>query len=96
MMQLLGELDVCLGHFRRYTREEIVAKLQQAGFTNIEYAKYFNVAGALVWFLVSKLLKQNSLGEIQARIFDKFVTLFKIEQFFNLPFGLSVIVVAKR
>ena len=43
-----------------------------------------------------RLLKRNSVPGMQARVADRLVPLYRMERKLNLPFGLSVISVAKR
>jgi SAM-dependent methyltransferase len=92
---LYGSLDRHLGHRRRYPRGELRTKLETMGFKVI-FLKYFNRIGILGWFLNSKILRRKRLSSFQMRIYNLFVPLFKLETFFPLPCGTSLLAVAEK
>jgi len=92
---LYGSLDEHLGHQRRYGKKELRNKLETAGFRVI-YLKHFNRIGILGWFLDSRILRRKRLPPFQLRIYNLFVPLFKLEKFFPLPFGTSLLAVAEK
>jgi glycosyltransferase involved in cell wall biosynthesis len=92
---LYGSLDEHLGHQRRYGKKELRNKLETAGFRVI-FLKHFNRIGILGWFLDSRILRRKRLPPFQLRIYNLFVPLFKLEKFFPLPFGTSLLAVAEK
>jgi len=92
---LYGSLDEHLGHQRRYGKKELRNKLETAGFRVI-FLKHFNRIGILGWFLDSRILRRKRLPPFQLRIYNLFVPLFKLEKFFSLPFGTSLLAVAEK
>jgi glycosyltransferase involved in cell wall biosynthesis len=92
---LYGSLDRHLGHHRRYGKEELKKKLEDAGFRVI-FSKYFNRIGILGWYLNGKILRRKKLPSFQLRIYNLFVPLFKLEELLPLPFGTSLLAVAER
>ncbi len=90
-----GSLDQHLGHRRRYRRMELKDKLESQGFRVI-YLKHFNRIGILGWFLNSKILKRKRLSSFQLRVYNLLVPFFKLEEFFPLPFGTSIIAVGEK
>ncbi len=92
---LFGSLDTVLGHFRRYARNELTSKCEEAGFT-IKRSFTFNGISVLPWFVNAKILKRSYFGKLQLKMFDSLVWLWRrIDRF--LPFdGLSLIVVAEK
>jgi glycosyltransferase involved in cell wall biosynthesis len=92
---LYGNLDQHLGHRRRYGEEELKNKLEAAGFRVISL-NYFNRIGILGWFLNSKILRRKRLPSFQLRIYNLCVPLFKLEKFFPLPFGTSLLAVGEK
>jgi len=92
---LYGSLDEHLGHQRRYGKKELRNKLGTAGFRVI-FLKHFNRIGILGWFLDSRILRRKRLPPFQLRIYNLFVPLFKLEKFFPLPFGTSLLAVAEK
>ncbi|MFQ5458795.1 MAG: class I SAM-dependent methyltransferase, partial [Myxococcota bacterium] len=92
---LFSSLDRSLDHHRRYSRKDLEAKLQRAGF-QVESLRYFNVPGILGWWLNGRILKRRALPGNQVRLFDLLVPLFRLEQRFGPPFGLSLIAIARK
>jgi len=92
---LYGSLDQHLGHHRRYRKKELRNMLEAMGFSVI-YLKYFNRIGILGWFLNGKILRRKRLSSFQLRIYNLLVPLFKLETFFPLPFGTSLLAVGKK
>lgn len=91
------KLDASLGHFRRYEKKELVAKLQMSGF-EIDKIYYFNIVGLISWKMRALVEKDStSLKSYQVKIFDKFVPLLqRIELAFRPPIGISLIVIAHK
>lgn len=92
---LYGELDKSLGHYRRYSKKEIVMKLREAGF-RIDKIKYFNGIGILGWLINSKILKRKKIPTFHLRVFELITYVVALERYIRLPFGLSFIVVAHK
>jgi len=91
---LYGEIDRAIHHYRRYSAEEIEAKLAAAGF-EIEHRSYFNMLGVPGWYLNSRLLGRRTVPGIQARINDRLVPLLRFERRFGPPIGMSLIAVGR-
>ena len=71
--EIYSEMDKKVGHWRRYTKTELIAKVQQAGF-RVVACRYMDGIG---WF-ASWLYKfnKNSQGNVNPRllkIYDKWV-----------------------
>ena len=103
-MEIFGVLDEYVGHFRRYTKDELESKAKEAGFEIIEI-KYCNFPGYFAWWgrgrLLNKIIrtkKKNAIADnLMAKMFDVAITpLLKLEKYFNLPFGQSLMLVAVR
>jgi glycosyltransferase involved in cell wall biosynthesis len=91
--QLYGTIDRAIGHYRRYTREEIAAKLRAAGF-ELDHTSYFNLLGVAGWYLNSRLLGRRTVPGIQARLNDRLAFLLRIERRFRPAFGMSLLAVS--
>jgi len=95
---LYGSMDSQAGHYRRYTLSEVKDKLAQTGFTTMN-AYYFNIVGVFPWFLSARVFKrplQADSVNTQIKIFNALVPVLKpIESALPLPFGQSVIAIAK-
>lgn len=92
---LYGQLDVVLGHYRRYTEGELRRVTEEAGF-HCERIVEFNRASTPGWFVASRLLRRSRIARLQIRIFDRLVWLWRrIDRFFPWP-PTSLIVVAVK
>jgi 2-polyprenyl-3-methyl-5-hydroxy-6-metoxy-1,4-benzoquinol methylase len=93
---LCGSVDRIIGHYRRYNRRELRAKLTQAGFA-VHELFFMNCVAVPMWFVNNRILKrtEHPIGQVMA--FDKFVTpwLRPLEDLLHPPFGLSLIAVAQ-
>jgi glycosyltransferase involved in cell wall biosynthesis len=91
---LHGSIDRAIGHYRRYDRHEIEAKLADAGLAP-EHVSYFNVLGVPGWFLNARILQRQSVPGFQARVNDRLVPLLRLERKLHLPFGMSLLAVGR-
>lgn len=80
-----GTLDRALGHERRYTRRELVQRMEQAGFM-VERVIEFNRVSLPGWFLSGRILRRSTFSRFQLAVFDRLVWLWRrIDRF--LPWG---------
>jgi SAM-dependent methyltransferase len=73
---IFGTLDTALGHFRRYSREELQQKMELAGF-RVERILDFNRISRPGWYVTGRLLKRTTISRFQLRIFDRLVWLWR-------------------
>jgi len=92
---LYSTMDAGLDHCRRYSRSELVRKIEDAGFS-IEFVRFFNFLGAVGWFVNGKILRRKMLPKNQMKLFDLLVPLLKLEDHMRIPCGLSLLAVAKK
>lgn len=90
-------LDSELGHYRRYEKTELMAKLESSGF-KIEKIYFFNIVGLLSWTVRDKVSRNKTvLRPYHIKIFDSIVPLLKkMESIINVPVGISLIVIARK
>jgi glycosyltransferase involved in cell wall biosynthesis len=74
--EIFGSLDEALGHYRRYSHEELKKKMEAAGF-HVERVLDFNRITRPGWYLNGRLLKRTTLGALQLRVFDQLVWLWR-------------------
>lgn len=92
---LYGTLDKVLGHFRRYSREQLASVAESAGF-RVHCILTFNRAGSPAWWLNGKILKRTTFGLFQIKILNLLVPIFKrTEKWLPLP-ALSLIAVLEK
>src|SRR5262249_7751559 len=93
--QLYGSLDEAVGHFRRYPPATIRRVVEENGFA-VESIEWMNMLGIAGWFLNAKLLRRRVLPMVQLRLYDRLApTLAKLEEWLQVPIGLSLLVVAR-
>ena len=92
---LYGALDEELGHCRRYRRAEFEERLQQAGY-EVESTSWANAVGAFGWWLNGHILRRRHIPGFQAKLNNLLVPLLRLERALGVPFGLSLVVVARR
>lgn len=95
--EIYSPIDADFGHFRRYTRAELVTKLKQVGF-QIHYAKYYNFVGYFAWLINFKLLRRRLFDPAAVKTFDRYIfpSSHRIEQSIGwCPFGQSLVAVAQ-
>jgi glycosyltransferase involved in cell wall biosynthesis len=91
---LFGTIDTAIGHYRRYTRAEIDAKLRAAGL-EVEHVSYFNLLGVPGWWLNARVLRRRSVPGLQARLNDRLVPLLRLERRLRPPIGMSLLAVGR-
>jgi glycosyltransferase involved in cell wall biosynthesis len=70
--RIFGTLDQVLGHYRRYSREELRSKMEQSGF-QVERILEFNRISRPGWYIHGRLLKRTSFSRLQLKLFDRSV-----------------------
>jgi SAM-dependent methyltransferase len=93
--RLYGEIDKAIGHYRRYEKGEIMVKFERAGF-RIEETRFLNLLGLPGWYFNSCLLKRKIVPGVQARLNDLLVPLLRLEKYFTLPWGMSLLAVGRK
>ncbi len=93
--RLFGTIDRAIGHYRRYSRAELVAKLTASGF-RVHRLEFQNVPGMIGWYLNGRILRRRAIPGIQSWINDLFIPLLRLEDRVNPSFGLSLIAVAQK
>ena len=93
--KLYGSLDRVLGHYRRYTREELVALCQKTGF-RVEKVLEFNHIGSPAWWWNGKILKRTTFGLWQLKMLNALLPLIRpIDRYLPFP-PLSWIVILEN
>jgi glycosyltransferase involved in cell wall biosynthesis len=92
---LYCKIDKNLGHYRRYQREELLQKIETAGFV-VEDCAYWNWIGAIGWLIYGRILRRGYVTRVATRGFRLVSGLQELEKHFRFPFGLSLVITAKR
>src|SRR6266850_4823914 len=93
--EIFGTLDTALGHYRRYSHDELKEKMERAGF-RIEKILNFNRISRPGWYVSGRILKRTTLGATQMQMFDQLVWLWRrIDQHLPWP-PTSIIAIAAK
>ena len=93
--RLYTGMDKTLGHFRRYTADELTAKLQAAGF-DVVASQGFNRLGTLGWYVSGKLLGRTTLSAGQMKMYERMLPLAKLVERVGILPPLSIIAVGRK
>jgi SAM-dependent methyltransferase len=93
--EIYGQLDIILGHRRRYSASQLRGLFEQVGFET-ERIVEFNRISRPGWYITGKLLRRSRISRFQLQMFDRLVWLWRrIDRF--LPWKpTSLIVVAAK
>ena len=93
---LYGTIDRAIGHHRRYSKQRMAGAFHEVGLTCV-IQRYINALGALGWFVNGRVLKQEVPPSKQLRLFNTLVPMLKrFERAVNVPFGISLMAVARK
>jgi SAM-dependent methyltransferase len=93
--EIYGQLDVILGHHRRYSAPQLHSLFEEAGF-EVERIIEFNRVSRPGWYITGKLMQRSRINRFQLQVFDRLVWLWRrIDRF--LPWKpTSLIVIAAK
>jgi SAM-dependent methyltransferase len=94
---LMGSIDRQLGHFRRYTMNELTSKCRAAGF-GIRSSSYFDVAGILPWWIKYCVFKSERMEPAAVRFYDRWVVPVArfLEGLVLPPIGKNIVLIAEK
>ena len=93
---LYNVIDKNVGHFRRYSKEELEVKIKKTGFT-VEKMYYFNSLGLLGWYLNGNVFKNSMVSGNGLKVLDRLVPLLRFgEKVMGKRIGLSIICYLKK
>jgi SAM-dependent methyltransferase len=70
--EVFAPLDRDFGHFRRYRKNELAAKLTAAGFSLL-HLHYYNVAGYFGWWWLFRVRQKRAFDPRTVRFFDRWI-----------------------
>jgi len=95
--RLYGSVDSLSGHFRRFTRRELIAVANAAGF-EVESIRYFNPLAILPYWLLYRVVGVKSVSSRQLGFYDRAIVplAYKIIGLFGgkIP-GINLIAILK-
>ncbi len=93
---LLSDFDRQIGHFRRYSRNELITKCEAAGF-RINFVRGFDFPGILPWLVKYRILRSLTIGNGAVKLYDRaLVPLIRpFENLLKPPIGKNLVLVAE-
>ncbi len=73
---IYGSLDRVLGHYRRYSAQELTDKMRHSGF-EVEKMLLFNRISRPGWFVTARILKKETISPTQLKVFDRLVWMWR-------------------
>lgn len=96
MPSIAGTLEALDGMLRRYDKAMLRQRFSRLPVEML-MLKYFNSAGALGWWLNSRLLKKTDHGESNYTLMNRVIPLLRpLERLAAPPFGLSLIAIVEK
>lgn len=94
---LYGNFDKSVGHFRRYTKNELETKCKAAGFSLLK-SFYFDFAGVAPWWIKYRLLKSDSLDSGAIKLYDKLIVPITktFESIITPPLGKNLLLIGEK
>ena len=93
--RLYSEFDRRIGHFRRYQKGELEAKMRKAGF-EIERQFFFNKVGIVAWWIGNTLTGQKTITPWQLKVYNSLTPVFRFLDRVLPTAGLSTVVVSRK
>lgn len=91
---LYGSVDRAMGQLRRFSRRDLRALLERAGF-ELVWFRDVNKAGILGWWLASRVLGRKGLSRLTLKVFDKTVWLWRLADRLLPWHGLTMVAAAR-
>jgi SAM-dependent methyltransferase len=93
---LYSDFDKRIGHFRRYSKKELLMKAKKAGFTDPKI-RYFDVAGIIPWY-VNFVMLRNTMQSGAVAVYDRVVVpvMRVVEKIAPPPVGKNLLMVARK
>jgi SAM-dependent methyltransferase len=92
---LYNRMDRELGHCRRYTSQDLAAKMTAAGF-EIAYTRSISRLASLGWFFSGRLLQRRHLSASQMIWYDRLLPVAKLLDYVLPVPGMSLIMVGRK
>jgi glycosyltransferase involved in cell wall biosynthesis len=93
--RLYCEIDRGVGHYRRYEREDLLAKMKRAGF-RVSHCRHHNMLGAVGWWINGKVLGKKAIGATDVGGFDLLMPLVKVQDRLESRFALSILAIGEK
>jgi SAM-dependent methyltransferase len=91
-----GQLDIELGHYRRYSKG-MIRKAATAAGLEVDRLKHVNFIGVWGWFLHACILRRKVVSPQSARLIDRLVPFISaLERIVPIPAGQSILAILRK
>ena len=93
---LYSNLDKKLGHYRRYSKKELIEVVTSVGFS-IKKVKYFDMVGIIPWYIAFVLLNRT-IKESNVSMYDKLAVpiMKKVDRVITPMIGKNLVLVGQK
>jgi SAM-dependent methyltransferase len=94
---LYGPIDAKLGHFRRYSKKQVIELARATGF-DVAVTHYMNFVGFFGWWFNARILRKTEQSASQIRFFDSWIVPVQAsaERLIHPPCGQSIFAVLRK
>lgn len=94
---LFNCIDSSIGHYRRYSKKEIIEKISKTKF-KIKKIFYFNFLSIFGWYINGNILKKKIVNENAIGVLNKIVPFLKFFEKYILmkKIGISLIIILEK
>ena len=93
--KLYSPADATLGHFRRYSEEELSSRMRAAGLEVVALLP-FNRMGVLGWWANGRIFRRKTISAAQIRTYELMMPLARVMEMLSFLPALSLIAVGRR
>jgi len=96
-MSVWSDLDVLVSHYRRYSKQEIIEKLETSGYSILSM-EYVDFVGWVTLLLMKFFRLQIGFDENKIKFYDRYIFRYLIflDKFFLRVIGKNILVVASK
>ena len=96
LQALYGAIDRQVGHYRRYSKKYLVDLLENKLNMKIVKIKYFDIAGVIPWYILSRVLKLTGQNPKTVKLYDKLIVpvMRRLEKYLPIPVGKNIFAIA--
>ncbi|MFH0876158.1 MAG: class I SAM-dependent methyltransferase [archaeon] len=94
---LFNPIDKEMGHYRRYTKKEIIYKVSKTKF-KLRKLFYFNCFSIPGWYISGNILKKNTINATSMKLLDTIAPYLRLleKHIINKKMGISLIMVLEK
>jgi len=94
---LYNSIDIEVGHYRRYSKKEIIKLSKSAGY-KIKGCFYFNFLSIIGWFINGTIFRKGELSKNALDIYNNMIPLLRVfeKNIIKRKIGISIILILEK